>query len=199
MLARYIGRMRSPWYYWQFRLLAGTNLKGCLTIPLMLLIGIVGIASWSLIAGQVSWKQKQGQLWRDGGFSVRADLKEFAGVNGWFSKAPERVLLSSMPTRSNAGKLRMKTRHYGVLPAKLASRVDAKFTWTSIPYRKLASYDIDVINASCTSVATWFYSNRGQNPLERALITSQDGMVEGEVIRGKKDSGYCFEVSRPKP
>lgn len=73
--------IRPLHYYWAGRvpILPG---KGCFLVPI-LGFGVLFLILGSSFIGSWNWKRQQQELWRDGGFSVQADLREFAGVR-WF-------------------------------------------------------------------------------------------------------------------
>ncbi len=185
-------------YYWAARvpILPG---KGCFLMPI-LGFGVLFLILGSSFIGSWNWKRQQKELWRDGGFSVQADLREFAGVRWfWQKRGLEQHITMSMVGRSLPGTLRQRTRHYGILPQKLAAQVDSKLRWERIPFRKPAAYYYAAITMDCPTIVSWFYSQDGKLPVERAIYRSPDGRVKGEVVRGRgMGNGYCFDMTRPR-
>lgn len=187
-------------YYWVARVQIWPS-QGCFLTPILGFILFVALlAVGSSFIGEMNWKRHERELWRDGGFSVQADLREFAGVRHfWQRRGVKQDIAMSMIGRSLPGVLRQRTRHYGILPANLTSTVDSKFPWQTIPYRKPKTYDYDGITADCQTITSWFYSEQGKVPVERAVYRSPDGKVEGEIVRAKgSDNGYCFDMTRPR-
>lgn len=187
-------------YYWIARV-DMSAFKGCVLAPLVGFgLAVALLLFGSSFIGEWNWRRHEKELWRDGGFSVQADLQEFAGIRHfWQRRGIKRDIAMSMVGRSLPGTLRQRTRHYGVLPANLASAVDSKFRWQVIPYLKPKTYDYDGIVADCQTIASWFYSEQGRVPVERAVYRSPDGKVEGEIVRAKgSDNGYCFDMTRPR-